>query len=87
MPTLATITTVEAHAAQKEFDSKYITSSEIMTDLGISRTAIYHARERGLLPNTIVVNNGQLCLWLRTDIAVQLEAWRVMTKLRKGNNE
>lgn len=68
---------------QEEFERTYITSSEIMERLEISRTTLLYARRRNILPEPITVNNGQILLWKRSDIKRNLEAWELMLKARR----
>lgn len=71
--------------AQTRFDGKYITSTQIMKDLNVSRTALLNARKRGLLPDPVVVNDGQLYLWERTPLLnTNIEAWKLMLGLRRN---
>lgn len=62
--------------AQERFNETYITSTEIMQDFGITRSAIVYARKRGALPDEIMVNDGHIILWERATIAPYLEAWK-----------
>lgn len=72
------------NAAQVRFDDMYISSTQIMTELGVSRPAVLHARRRGLLPEPIVVNQTQIYLWERATVAPYLEAWRISLASRRG---
>lgn len=60
---------------QDEFNDRYITSVEICDTLGVSRSAIVRAKERGKLPPPIFVNGAQIQLWLREDVKPYLDAW------------
>lgn len=71
-------------AAQEYFDKTYITSAEILRDLGISRSSLLNARKRGMLPNSISLNDGRLFLWERAAIQKNLDAWRITLGVRKG---
>lgn len=73
-----------AQTAQEEFDSTYISSSEICTELKVSRSTLVNARRSGLLPDPIVVNGVQFHLWKRDTVAPYLEAWEIMLKRRRG---
>ena len=64
-----------SNAAQKTFDDRYITSSEISKVLGISRAAVSQGIGRGLLPNPISINNGQLVIFERDAVKPYLEFW------------
>ena len=73
-----------AQTAQEEFDSTYISSSEICTELKVSRSTLVNARRSGLLPDPIVVNGEQLNLWKSDAVAPYLEAWEIMLRRRRG---
>ena len=66
---------------QKEFDDKYVTGTEIAKSLGISRAAMCQAVSRGVLPNQILINNGQISLFDRTDVAPYIETWKAKRNL------
>lgn len=68
---------------QKQFDAKYITSSEIRKRLQVARCTITLAHRRGLLPDPINVG-GALHLWERTTVEPYLTAWELMLKARRG---
>lgn len=76
---------MSTHPAQARFDAMYITSTALMQEVGVSRTAMLYARQRGWLPGAIVVNDGQLYLWEREAIKPYLEAWKLITGTRKKN--
>lgn len=60
--------------AQEEFDSLYITSSEICRTAGINRVTLMFDKRRGKLPGPIEINNGQITVWKRADVAAYLTA-------------
>lgn len=70
--------------AQVRFDRRYISSTEILTSLQVSRTAISQARKRGLLPDAIVSHNGSMILWERDKLKPNLEAWALILKVRRN---
>lgn len=70
---------------QQEFDELYITSSEIGKSLGVCRATIVNARRRGLLPEPIVVNGAQICIWKRGEVSPFLDAWREQLLARRGD--
>ena len=72
------------HPAQINFDKTYITSTQIMRDLCVSRAGLLYARQRGLLPEPIAVNDGQLFIWERATVMTYLDAWRVILNVRRG---
>lgn len=61
--------------AQERFDEKYITSSEIVKRLNISRPAVYFRRKQGLLPDSITILGQQLVIWERKQIEPYLLQW------------
>lgn len=71
-------------ANQIEFDEVYVTSSEICERLDIQRSTLVLARQRGELPEPIVVNGAQIHIWKRADIDVPLEAYAVKLRARRG---
>ena len=70
--------------AQKRFDELYISSTEIASTLGINRASIFHARNRCMLPEPIIVNNSQLYLWERKSIMGIIDAWKQSLDFRKN---
>lgn len=72
--------------AQEKFDQEYISASEIMQELSISRPALQYARITGKLPCAIEVNDGRLFLWERKKIRPYLDAWKLMLETRRGDN-
>lgn len=69
---------------QKEFEKKYITSSEICENLGVSRSTLQQARERGLLPEPIHAKGARVYFWERAKVAKHLEAWEITLKAKRG---
>jgi hypothetical protein len=70
--------------AQREFDAKYITASEIMKDLGITRPALAYARTNNKLPAPIVLNDGTLFVWERQTVQPYLDLWKQALTFRRG---
>ncbi len=70
---------------QKEFDKKYITSSEIVAVMGVSRAAIVNARKRGILPEPVIVRGTGSHIWIRDEITANLKAWKTALEVRRGN--
>lgn len=70
-------------SAQKEFEELYITSSEIARTLGVTRAAIIQARQKGQLPDPIMVE-GHLTIWKRWFIVPYVEAWQKKRRARIG---
>lgn len=75
--------TSNANDAQREFDERYITSSEIMEKLGVTRTTILHARRTGKLPDPIDIQ-GRIFIWERSKVADYLDAWKILLDARRG---
>ncbi len=71
--------------AQQRFDAQYVSSAEIASTLKVSRTTILSARRRGLLPEPIVVNDGQVYIFERSVVAPYLDAWKRILDVRRGN--
>jgi hypothetical protein len=69
---------------QEEFDAVYITSTEIREYLNVSRSTIVQGKERGLLPEPILLNGAQIQIWRREDVNPFLDAWRLMLQVRRG---
>lgn len=69
--------------AQTEFDSSYITSSEIMRRLGVTRAAIVKAKKQNILPDPIMVES-HLTIWKRAFIEPYVEAWEKKRNARIG---
>jgi hypothetical protein len=69
---------------QLAFDNEYVTSSEIMKTLDISRAAFLHGRRSGKLPSPIVLNDGRLFVWKRRVVEPMLPAWKEAIRLRKS---
>ncbi len=68
------LTGVICMSAQEEFNKLYVTSSEICRLTGLSRYNVMHAKRRGDLPEPIELNDGQITVWRRTDVALFLIA-------------
>jgi hypothetical protein len=74
---------MSTHPAQARFDAMYITSTALMQEVGVSRTGMLYARQRGWLPNAIVVNDGQLYIWEREPLQPYIEAWKLIIGTRR----
>ena len=75
----------EPQTAQDRFNATYITASEICARLQVAKSSIVHARRRGILPDPIVVLDGQLYLWERTTVDKYLTAWELLLTTRRAN--
>lgn len=69
--------------AQADFDAKYITTTEIMRELGVTRTAIFIAKRTGKLPDPVDVQ-GQLSIWERAKVQPYLDAWKMVLDARRN---
>jgi hypothetical protein len=69
---------------QIEFDDLYITSSEICATLGVKRSSVVIARQRGALPAPIVVQGCKIHIWKRRDVMPYVQAWEKQLKARRG---
>jgi hypothetical protein len=71
---------------QEEFDSRYVTSTEVCVDLGVTRASVLNRRRTGNLPDAIEVRTRDgsihLLLWERDRIGPHLEAWRRQLRRR-----
>jgi predicted DNA-binding transcriptional regulator AlpA len=70
--------------AQKEFDDKYITASEVMQLLDIDRSVLLYARNHNKLPAPISANGGRVLLWERKVIQPYLDNWKKSLQTRRG---
>lgn len=71
--------------AQLEFDLKYISASEIMRDLSITRATLKYARDIKKLPEPISLNEGQVLIWERESVSSIIESWKQSLISRRGN--
>ena len=71
------------NAAQEEFNERYITSTEIMQTLGITRTAMLAARRSAKLPDPIDIH-GKIFIWERAPLQPYLAAWKMVLEVRRG---
>lgn len=69
--------------AQDVFDKQYVTSSEIMKILQISRAGFLYGRRAGKIGEPISLNDGRLLVWDRKQIAEQVNTWRIAIAARK----
>lgn len=69
--------------AQKKFDEHYITSSEIMQKLNVTRTSILSARRTKKLPDPIDIQ-GKIFIWERDKVTPYLNAWKIILDARRG---
>lgn len=69
--------------AQKKFDEQYITSSEIMQTLNVTRTSILSARRTKKLPDPIDIQ-GKIFIWERDKVTPYLNAWKIILDARRG---
>lgn len=70
--------------AQQRFDELYITSTEIGEELNVPRPTVLYARRRGLLPNSVAINDKQIYIWERAFIRPYIDAWKLTLASRRG---
>lgn len=68
---------------QEQFDKSYISAAEIMKTMGVSRGALLYARRTGRLPNEISINQGQIFIWVRSEVTPYLERWKAALDFRR----
>ncbi len=72
------------NSAQEKFDREYITSTEIVKELDITRAALCNAVSRGLLPNPIKINGGQMTVFERDKVSPYVEAWKTILQVKRA---
>ena len=75
-----------SNSAQAQCDSMYVTSSELAKSLNVSRAAMCQAVARGLLPDAIKINDGQVTLFDRNRVAPFVNAWKIVLNVKRGIN-
>jgi predicted DNA-binding transcriptional regulator AlpA len=74
--------------AQQEFDAKYVSSTEICRELGVTRATILNARRRGALPEPVRIDrpdgSPHVLLWLRDTVTPYIEKWRAQLDARRA---
>jgi hypothetical protein len=70
--------------AQERFNATYISSTEIMRDLGISRTALSAARRSGRLKDPIILMNGLAVFYEREQVAEHVKLWKKTIEARRN---
>lgn len=73
-----------SHSAQEKFDNLYITGYEIQQELGVDRSSVLRARERGILPQPITVRGVRAYIWEREVVKPFMDAWRISLQSRRG---
>lgn len=73
----------QQETAQARFDKMYISNTEIMRRLNITRTQLLYARRTNKLPEQINVTDTVM-LWEREKVEPILEAWKIALQFRKG---
>lgn len=68
---------------ERDFHSEWITTSEILNYLGISRTSLFAARKTGKLPDGINLD-GKTFVWRRKAVTPYLRAWKTVLDARRG---
>jgi hypothetical protein len=81
---MPTVIATSTQTSQAKFDGEYITASEMMKLLNISRAGFLYGRRAGKLPEPIVLNEGRLLVWKRQEAMPLLEIWREAITTRKS---
>ena len=69
---------------KESFSKKYITSSEIITFLGISRAGFLYGRRSGkIMAAPIIINDGRLLIWERDVVQQDITHWKHAIDKRK----
>ena len=68
---------------QQAFNEEYMTSTEAMQLLGISRAGFLYGRRSGKLPEPISLNEGRLIVWKRGEVMGPLLAWKQVRKVSR----
>ena len=74
-----------SNLAQEQFDKTFITATEVSAEMQVSRATVLRAKERGDLPDAIIVGDHYVCLWEREKLRPHLEAWKERLASRKGH--
>lgn len=74
----------QSMTAQQRFDTMYISSAEICTELSIGRTSVLNARRKLVLPDPVLVNNGLVWLWEREKVRPILDEWKAARQRRQA---
>lgn len=73
---------------QEEFDNKFITSTEVCSDLGVTRTYIFTNIRSKRFPEPLVIrraNGGtHIVLWLREEVQPIIEQCRLDIAAREA---
>lgn len=71
---------------KESFTEKYITSSEIMDYLCISRAGFLYGRRSGKIKAApIIINDGRLLIWERKLVEEDLHVWKTALNVKAGN--
>lgn len=67
----------------ESFTEKFITSSEMMEFLQISRAGFLYGRRSGKIKATpIIINDGRLLIWERKLVEEDLRVWKAALDIR-----
>ena len=72
---------------QQQFDAEFITSTEIIDRLSISRSTLTRAVARKQLPEPIRTADGQTTIWRRVEIEPALKEWERVLPTRNFRGE
>lgn len=67
--------------AQDDFNTYYITSTEIAKVVGVSRPGVLKARRRGTLPDAISVGGDRIYIWDRQKVQPFINKWKQQREL------
>ncbi|QDB70909.1 hypothetical protein [Pseudomonas virus PBPA162] len=60
---------------QDNFDSTYITSTEVCEKMQVSRVTLHYHRKNGRLPQHATLPGGQITIWRRDEMMPVMEEW------------
>lgn len=66
--------------AEAAFEERYITTAQICSYLGVSRTAVHYKQKAGELPGCI--QHQKVRFWERSVVMPHLEAWKKALETR-----
>ena len=72
------------NSVQEQFDKTYVSSTEIAKELNVTRAALCNAVSRGLLPDPIKINGGQITLFIRENVRPYVDAWKTVLTVKRA---
>ena len=76
-----------SHPAQERFNEHYVSSREILQRLNVSRPTISKARQRGILPEPIIIHDTLIYLWERKTVEPFIAAWELILNAKRQNKQ